>query len=276
MYMSVPPPRGYAEMEKSGSGDLYDKMMSPTHTICQSRPKGNVVATYEAGKSISVELTEPEGGEINRHSGGHCQFALSYDDKTFVVLKDVLQTCMLGPLKYTIPIPANAPAADRATFAWTWINAVGDRQYYMNCADVKIVNKNEGKDGNITGPKLLVVHLDNKEVFPEWNGEGTSKTSKKMDLFKKRPIIKVTASGSSNVAASISADQKTQDSTSDVEDDTTDTGDLENVDDFGDDEPSTKKPSSKKPKVEEPEEDADDEGSDPNSQQSEDSAEEED
>ncbi|RKP10135.1 hypothetical protein THASP1DRAFT_3952, partial [Thamnocephalis sphaerospora] len=109
--------------------------------------------TFKAGTSINVEIegTAP-------HGGGHCQFAISYDDgKTFVVLRDVMHNCTTNKsLKYSVPLPKNAPSSKKATFAWTWINAGGDYQYYMNCVDVAI----EGSpNGSLTGKKLFVANI---------------------------------------------------------------------------------------------------------------------
>lgn len=53
-------------------------------------------------------------------------------------------------------LPANLPSCEKCTFAWTWINAVGNREYYMNCADVKIIGTQQG---NIAGKSLYVANL---------------------------------------------------------------------------------------------------------------------
>ena len=70
---------------------------------------------------------EPVGAP---HGGGSCQFSLSYDNgATFNVIHSIEGGCPLDAVmnKYTVPIPDNAPAADRALFAWTWFNRIGNR-----------------------------------------------------------------------------------------------------------------------------------------------------
>jgi hypothetical protein len=64
------------------------------------------------------------------HGGGSCQFSLSYDNGvTFKVIHSIEGGCPLDAVmnKYTVPIPTSAPAAERALFAWTWFNRIGNR-----------------------------------------------------------------------------------------------------------------------------------------------------
>ncbi|KAK9764321.1 hypothetical protein K7432_008266 [Basidiobolus ranarum] len=150
---------------------------------CRGYGKGGVVQTVKAGANLPVKI----GGGAP-HNGGHCQFALSYDDKTFVVLKDVFDDCLIASRDYSIQIPSGAPSG-RATFAWAWINKTGNREYYMNCADIEIQGT---PSGSITGPKLLVANLPGYVTIPEFTNGGYSGK----DLFPKRPTVKVTGNGS--------------------------------------------------------------------------------
>ncbi|ORX65411.1 hypothetical protein DL89DRAFT_207678, partial [Linderina pennispora] len=113
--------------------------------ICKhTKPYDNPVATWTAGSTVPVKFSPGNG-----HSGGHCEFSISYDGgKTFVVLKQVLKYCFYsGPantdtpsvLDFNVELPANLPGSNKAVFAWTWVNASGNREYYMNCADIAIV-----------------------------------------------------------------------------------------------------------------------------------------
>ncbi len=90
------------------------------------------VATYVAGGSYTMSVT---GGA--RHHGGSCQLSLSYDQgATFKVIKSIVGGC---PLKseYAFTVPASAPSGP-ALFAWSWFNLMGNREMYMNCAQVVI------------------------------------------------------------------------------------------------------------------------------------------
>ncbi|RKP07624.1 hypothetical protein THASP1DRAFT_8735, partial [Thamnocephalis sphaerospora] len=164
MYMDNPPPRGFQGLKGEKNVD-YD-IMSPATKMCQGKTRTAPITTVlTAGQTTKVRLVQPGNDIITRHDGGHCQFAISYDGgKTFVVLKTVEQRCIIDSLNYDVPIPASAPSSSNAIFAWTWINATGNREYYMNCADVII----KGKDGgSITGPKLLVVNILGGPTVPE-------------------------------------------------------------------------------------------------------------
>ncbi|ORX95368.1 putative endoglucanase precursor, partial [Basidiobolus meristosporus CBS 931.73] len=162
MEMIEPIPR----RSKYGAGDTagidYD-MTSPLDKErpypCRGHREGPSVAEYSSGGSIRVKLA----GSAS-HNGGHCQFSLSIDGgKTFIVTKTVLGNCMVGSLEYDVPIPNTAPNG-KAVLGWTWINKTGNREYYMNCADITI------KDGTgqcISGPKNFIANLPGYSVIPE-------------------------------------------------------------------------------------------------------------
>lgn len=102
--------------------------------MCGGKGAGPISAVWRAGQQITVQF---HGGA--RHAGGLCQFALSYDgDQSFQVIQEVEGGCPSEAYEWPVQLPESLPACDRCTFAWTWINAVGNREYYMNCADVRI------------------------------------------------------------------------------------------------------------------------------------------
>ncbi|ORX88341.1 putative endoglucanase precursor, partial [Basidiobolus meristosporus CBS 931.73] len=163
MEMVEPAPRRSSHnpyFEKKGDVD-YD-IMSPLSEKrpfpCQGAPKGSSVASYSAGSSVKIKIA---GG--TPHKGGTCQFVISYDTKNWVVLKTVLLECLNSGRSFDIPLPANAPSGE-AVLAWTWISKEGNRDFYMNCADVTINGK---PGGSITGPKLAIAQLPNYPKIPE-------------------------------------------------------------------------------------------------------------
>lgn len=90
------------------------------------------VADYTAGKTYELAIT----GSAT-HGGGSCQISLSYDKgKSFHVIHSMLGGC---PLKqsYNFQIPTDAPSG-QALLVWTWFNKIGNREMYMNCAQVTI------------------------------------------------------------------------------------------------------------------------------------------
>ncbi|KAN0083783.1 hypothetical protein V8E54_002871 [Elaphomyces granulatus] len=103
------------------------------------------VANYTAGGSYQIEL---DGSAT--HGGGSCQISLSYDKaKTFNVIKSMEGGCPLTP-QYSFTIPSDAPSG-QALLAWTWFNKVGNREMYMNCAQVTI----NGKSSKRSHPREL-------------------------------------------------------------------------------------------------------------------------
>jgi len=165
--MSFPPSRRNQLSEYyKNSGLVNYNLRSPLNVQpdrfsfpCKGFPKGPSVTTYDTN-TITVTL---EGTAV--HGGGHCQFGISYDDKKFVVLKTVIGNCLLDSMSYSFDIPENAKGDDVTVF-WTWINRIGNREYYMECADVT-VNTN-GYTTNITGKELLIVNLPGYANVPEW------------------------------------------------------------------------------------------------------------
>ncbi|KAI9299138.1 hypothetical protein K502DRAFT_400 [Neoconidiobolus thromboides FSU 785] len=149
---------------------------------CKGARQGPAQATYAAGSTIDVQFANVSGA--NKHDGGHCQFGISYDNaKTIVVLKTVIRNCFKQGINFPVKIPADAPPSNSTVLTWTWINAEGNREYYMNCADIKITGGKVG--GSVTGPQNLVGNLPGYPLFPEfYQGD-------RRELFDKRPIITI-------------------------------------------------------------------------------------
>jgi hypothetical protein len=76
---------------------------------------------------------------------------------------------------YTFTIPERFPTGHRVIFAWwvaqymaskyayeyrVWINASGNREYYMSCTSVDVVGTGSGTQTTPAGPPLLVANLD--------------------------------------------------------------------------------------------------------------------
>ncbi|KAK9763026.1 hypothetical protein K7432_010675 [Basidiobolus ranarum] len=148
---------------------------------CQGKSRGPIQATFRPGSSIPVRIVGP-----NNHEGGHCQFAVSYDGVNFVVIREVLHTCLTeSGTNFNIRLPRNI-GNGVVVFAWSWINAQGRREYYMNCADIGITGGKAG--GRVTGPRLLVANIPGhpvvEEFYYDWNDDGQS-------LFDEREIISI-------------------------------------------------------------------------------------
>ncbi|KAJ1858501.1 hypothetical protein GGH12_002830 [Coemansia sp. RSA 1822] len=187
--MKEPPPR-HSQFSKFylDNDDVDYNMKSPLGPIvgypCRNFKAGPTQGTMVAGHPFHVAF---DG--IATHLGGDCQFAVSYDNgTTFAVVWDKLASCFLDTTDggYDVPVPDTIPAAKKAIFAWTWISGGGAREYFMNCADVRI--ENYGHQEPLTAHELLVVNLPSKPtVMP--------KTGREEDylipLLKQRPFITV-------------------------------------------------------------------------------------
>ncbi|KAJ1915598.1 hypothetical protein H4219_004236 [Mycoemilia scoparia] len=177
--------------------NLKDPINKGSLPLCGIAERGPTQATIEAGSKMTLKFTESGAS----HGGGHCQFAISYNNKDFAVIQDELRYCFVnGPLQgndvqrasYNIKLPNDLPSGD-ATIAWSWVNAIGNREYYMGCVDVKVKGGSSSK-AKFSGPRLLVVNhstLGGDRTIPEFNGNYDTG----LDMFETREIIKIGPSG---------------------------------------------------------------------------------
>jgi hypothetical protein len=115
------------------------------------------------------------------HGGGSCQFSVTYDypphadPKKWKTIYTIIGDCPAkakgnlptvgmdkdgrenGPQcgnssgeecvrQYDIPIPPGLANSENATFAWSWWNKIGNREYYQSCAPVSIVGGADDKE----------------------------------------------------------------------------------------------------------------------------------
>ncbi|RAH68914.1 uncharacterized protein BO66DRAFT_376468 [Aspergillus aculeatinus CBS 121060] len=149
------------------------------------------VANYSPGGSYSLEL---QGSAT--HEGGSCQISLSYDQgKSFKVIHSMIGGCPLTS-KYQFSIPSDAPGG-QALLAWSWFNKVGNREMYMNCAQVTIggSKKREVAQQEVAGavasyssaPPMFIANI---------NGPGGCTTTEGQDVNFPMPGSSVEGSGS--------------------------------------------------------------------------------
>jgi hypothetical protein len=144
--MSWPPPIGSKFDVALKVADINYDMASPLaadgsqfpcrkSSLQQPGVSLNSVATLTAGESSQITL---QGTAI--HGGGSCQISLSFDNgDTFKVVKSFIGGCppSVGPVDLHYTLPDYVPAGE-ALLAWTWLNAIGNREFYMDCAVVTI------------------------------------------------------------------------------------------------------------------------------------------
>ncbi|KAI8363621.1 hypothetical protein B0O80DRAFT_492747 [Mortierella sp. GBAus27b] len=137
--------------------------------------------TYRAGETINTQYSVGAA-----HGGGHCQWALSYDNgQTWVVIKTLIRECLRNAgttWSYPVEIPAGAPSG-KATFMWLWNNAVGNRELYSNCADIEIQGTN---GGSISGVEPLIANYGpDSLLIPEFS---SGNNDKRAEFDKRKPI----------------------------------------------------------------------------------------
>ncbi|KAJ2719282.1 hypothetical protein GGI07_005299, partial [Coemansia sp. Benny D115] len=62
------------------------------------------------------------------------------------------------------------PSSDKAVFAWTWVNALGNRDFYMNCADVAI----KGTSGSYTGKEMTIANYSGYPTIDQFTDGSTA------------------------------------------------------------------------------------------------------
>lgn len=122
---------------------------------CKQRPNMYQVTQmnqWNAGETKPVKFM---GSAV--HGGGSCQFSITTDaaptkDSQWKVIQSNIGGCPAnvgdknldsgspddksGP-SFPVTMPKDIPAG-QYTFAWSWINKIGNREFYMNCAPIQV------------------------------------------------------------------------------------------------------------------------------------------
>jgi len=171
IFMQFPPSRKNKYSEYYSSNNLVDyNIMAPLNTYgytfpCKGFKKGPPTATFYSN-TIKVIL---EGSAT--HGGGHCQFGITYNDNEFLVLKTIIHSCLIDSMTYEFDLPNNTPDGQVTVF-WTWVNAIGNREYYMECADISISNNVISNGEPLIGKELIIADINGYQVIPEFPHPG--------------------------------------------------------------------------------------------------------
>ncbi|KAK4137533.1 lytic polysaccharide monooxygenase, partial [Trichocladium antarcticum] len=111
------------------------------------------------------------------HGGGSCQISITYDnpptkDSAFKVIHSIQGGCPArntpgnlpdnpsgaAPDTYDFTIPDDIPAGN-ATLAWSWMNKIGNREFYMNCAPVDITGDGGSEAALDALPDMLTANI---------------------------------------------------------------------------------------------------------------------
>lgn len=171
MTIEYPVPYGKATLNSSplAPGDYPCKQRAGVYDVTEMNQ-------WNAGETKTVSFI---GSAV--HGGGSCQFSLTTDTEPteasqWKVIHSVVGGCPSnatgnlpedpnghGAATFPVTMPDNI-ADGRYTFAWTWINKVGNREFYMNCAPVQVGSSNTASAANAASalaslPDMFVANL---------------------------------------------------------------------------------------------------------------------
>ncbi|RYP25894.1 hypothetical protein DL768_011658 [Monosporascus sp. mg162] len=111
------------------------------------------------------------------HGGGSCQISITYDtaptkDSVWKVIHSIEGGCparnaagnagdnayAVAPDEYEFTVPDNIPTG-KGVIAWTWINRIGNREYYMNCGAVEITGNGGDQAAYDALPDMTVLNI---------------------------------------------------------------------------------------------------------------------
>ncbi|RYO90158.1 hypothetical protein DL764_008487 [Monosporascus ibericus] len=115
------------------------------------------------------------------HGGGSCQISITYDtaptkDSVWKVIHSIEGGCparnaagnagdnanAVAPDEYEFTIPDNIPAG-KGVIAWTWMNRIGVREFYMNCGAVEITGNGGDEAAYDALPDMTVLNIMGKQ-----------------------------------------------------------------------------------------------------------------
>ncbi|KAH8590998.1 hypothetical protein B0O99DRAFT_281018 [Bisporella sp. PMI_857] len=181
MLLAHPPP--YPDQNLSNGPLAADGSDFP----CKSSSyTGGTTTTLTPGSSQPLDFT---GTAV--HGGGSCQISITYDavpnkQSTWKVLHSYISGCPAEgtnenvgndaskprPFNYPFEIDERLPAG-KATLAWSWINKIGNREFYMNCAPVEVGGSSSDQAYLNSLPNMFVANIQMPTGFPGTTVEGT-------------------------------------------------------------------------------------------------------
>ncbi|CAG8521565.1 11633_t:CDS:2 [Ambispora leptoticha] len=167
--MGYPPPRAYTRnhLRKIFTATLNGHAIncSPKKFPCGVyKTDKNFTTTLTAGQIINITFYNPNvipkvastNNDQARHNGGRCEFTLSYDgDETCTVIGVYHRTC---------------PDV-------CWMNNLGRRELYQNCADIRII----GNSNKIPLPKREISKVNYPDPLNSGNAKGSGPLKDNVD-----------------------------------------------------------------------------------------------
>lgn len=117
-------------------------------------PVATTAAVEEWVAGSEQNFTMSSGSAV--HGGGSCQASISEDNgASFKVIKSYIGNCPTTNGNFTFNVPKETKTG-RVLFAWTWVNKIGNREMYMNCAAITI---NGGGAGLLGLPEIFKANI---------------------------------------------------------------------------------------------------------------------
>ncbi|KAA8618212.1 lytic polysaccharide monooxygenase [Pyrenophora tritici-repentis] len=136
-----------------GKATLNSSPLAPGDFPCKQRAGVYDITEMNQWDAGTTQVVSFQGSAV--HGGGSCQFSLTTDAEPteksqWKVIQSVIGGCPsnvsanlpeapsgTGAATFPVKMPEDMPDG-RYTFAWTWLNKVGNREFYMNCAPVQV------------------------------------------------------------------------------------------------------------------------------------------
>ncbi|KAJ1654892.1 hypothetical protein IWQ61_005253 [Dispira simplex] len=181
----LPECKGFGTPDYDAATPISTKDRVNRDPMCRG-PRGKSNGVLKAGETITLEF-------INNaiHKGGHCEVAMSTNEKDWAVILTKLTSCFVDEegLNIKATIPQDAPSLDHVVIAWGWVNAEGNREFYMNCMDFSLEGVESGK---IEGPQMVIANYPGYPTI----GQFAWGEDPRLDLYQNRPNIIITGDGS--------------------------------------------------------------------------------
>ncbi|KAL2157559.1 hypothetical protein VTH06DRAFT_5936 [Thermothelomyces fergusii] len=153
---------------------------------CHKSPDGLFQGTPTQMAKGSKQQLAFRGSAV--HGGGSCQVSITYDENptpqsSFKVIHSIqggcparphtIPNCINGnmecnilpenalmetPDKYEFTIPEDLPSGT-AVLAWSWLNSIGNREFYMACAPVEITGDGGSESALAALPDMVVANI---------------------------------------------------------------------------------------------------------------------
>jgi hypothetical protein len=177
-----------------GQDTLNNSPLVPADFPCKQRSGVYAVTKMNQWDAGTTQVVTFMGSAV--HGGGSCQFSITTDPEPteksqWKVIQSVIGNCpsdtpgnfpenatliaepgTQGPSTFPVTMPIEIPDG-RYTFAWTWLNKKGNREFYMNCAPIQVGSgSGSASTASVTAalgplPDMFVANLPETECATE-------------------------------------------------------------------------------------------------------------